>query len=123
MLLIDRDITKLERIFGGVVSLAKVPDYLFIVDTKEEATAVFEAKRLNIPVIGIVDTNADPTIIDYPIPANDDAVKSLTLLISSVEKAVLEGQGKETAKKQETSTKKQTKAKEKTEKVEVAQAA
>jgi small subunit ribosomal protein S2 len=115
-LLMDRDIAKLERIFGGVTSLTKMPDYLFIVDTKEEATAVFEAKKLGIPVIGIVDTNADPTIIDYPIPANDDAVKSLGLLIGAGEKAILEGQGKEVKAEE----KKEIKAKkeEKTDKVE-----
>jgi small subunit ribosomal protein S2 len=110
-LLMDRDIAKLERIFGGVVSLTKMPDYLFVVDTKEEATAVFEAKKLNIPVIGIVDTNADPTIIDHPIPANDDALKSIELLVGSAEKAILEGQGKEVEKKEPASDKKAAKAK------------
>lgn len=104
-LLIDREITKLEKDFGGISSLKKIPDVIFVVDTKEEKTAVFEAIRLNIPVVGIVDTNADPTIVDYPIPANDDAVKSIQLIVGLVEIAVLEG--KMSDKAQETSDKKE----------------
>lgn len=106
-LLIERDIAKLEKVFGGVTTLTKMPDYIFVVDTKEEGTAVLEAKRLGIPVIGIVDTNSDPTVIDFPIPANDDAVKSIELLVGFAEKAVLEGQNSD--KQKVTSDKKETK--------------
>lgn len=93
-LLIDREIAKLERIFGGVTKLTKLPDLLFIVDTKEEVTAVHEAQKMGIPIVGICDTNADPTVINYPIPANDDAQKSLILIIGLVEKAIATGLGK-----------------------------
>lgn len=93
-LLIDREIAKLERLFGGIASLQKLPDMLFIVGTHEEATAVREAVRMGIPICGITDTNSDPTIIDYPIPANDDAVKSIGLIVGVVEKAVEEGKKK-----------------------------
>lgn len=89
-LLIDREIAKLERIFGGIVSLTKMPDLVFMVDTKQESTAVLESVRMGIPVVGIVDTNADPTIIDFPIPANDDAVKSISLIVGLIEKTILE---------------------------------
>ncbi|MAG59522.1 30S ribosomal protein S2 [Candidatus Woesebacteria bacterium] len=93
-LLIDREIASLERVFGGVANLGRLPDMLFIVDTHEEHTAVREAARLGIPVVGVVDTNADPTDVDYPIPANDDAVKSVSLILDAVEKAVEEGKKK-----------------------------
>lgn len=92
-LLIDREIANLERVFGGVANLSKLPDMLFIVDTHDEATAVREANKVSVPIVGIVDTNADPENIDYPIPANDDAVKSITLLVNAVVEAVKEGQG------------------------------
>lgn len=93
-LLLDREIAKLERDFGGVISLKQLPQAIFVVDTKEERTAVLEARKLGIPVVGIVDTNSDPTIVNYPIPANDDAVKSIELLVGLAEKAVWEGKEK-----------------------------
>jgi small subunit ribosomal protein S2 len=92
-LLIDREIAKLERVLGGMSTLKRLPDMLFVVDTHEEVTAVREAKASGIPVVGIVDTNADPTDIRWPIPANDDAVKSLSLLISTCADAIAEGKG------------------------------
>lgn len=94
-LLIDREIGALERTFGGIVSLQKLPDIVFILDTHEEKTAVREAHLKGIPIVGVVDTNADPDIIDYPIPANDDALKSISLIVEVITQAVLEGQGKE----------------------------
>lgn len=90
-LLIDREIGKLERVLGGISDMGKVPDMIFIVDTHEEATAVREAQRIGIPVVGITDTNSDPTKIDYPIPANDDAVKSVSYILGVVEQAVKDG--------------------------------
>ncbi len=93
-LLIDREITRLERFFGGITSLTKIPDVLFVIDTKHEAGAVYEANASHVPVIGIVDSNADPDLIDYPIPMNDDASKALEYVLNLVKEAIIEGKGK-----------------------------
>lgn len=93
-LLIDREITRLERFFGGVTTLTKVPDVLFIIDTKHEAGAVYEADAAHVPVIGIVDSNSDPDLVTYPIPMNDDASKALEYVLELVKNAILEGKGK-----------------------------
>lgn len=90
-LLIDRSIAKLEKKFGGIVSMKKAPDLLFILDTKRESGAVREAKRMGIPVIGVVDSNSDPADADYPIPMNDDATKSIDFVLDLVKVAALEG--------------------------------
>lgn len=87
----EKDRQKLEGFYGGVSDMTKVPDALFIIDTHLEHVAAQEAKKAGIPVVGIVDTNADPTIIDYPIPANDDAVGSLQLIIGYIFEAWTEG--------------------------------
>ena len=83
-LLIEREITRLEKFFGGMKSLTSTPDILFVIDTKKEAAAVREAKGKKIPVVGIVDTNADPDMIDYPIPMNDDAARALEYILNLV---------------------------------------
>ena len=93
-ILIDKEIARLERILGGVETLKKLPDLMFVVDTHEERLAVHEANMLGIPVVGIVDTNADPTIIEYPIPANDDAARSVELLVEFAKESIEEGQGR-----------------------------
>ena len=87
-LLKDSEIAKLEKNFGGIADLTKLPDALFVVDSIKEKVAVGEARILNIPVIAICDTNADPTFIDYPIPANDDAIKSLEIILGIIEQAI-----------------------------------
>lgn len=87
----NKERIKLEKLYGGVSDMEKLPDAVFIVDTHKEDLAVKEAARCGIPVIGIVDTNADPTVIDYPIPANDDAVGSLKLIIEYIAEAWMEG--------------------------------
>ncbi len=83
---------KLERFLGGIKYMKKLPDALFIVDPRKERIAVAEARRLNIPIIGIVDTNCDPDEIDVVIPANDDAIRAVKLLTSKMADAVIEGQ-------------------------------
>jgi small subunit ribosomal protein S2 len=88
---IERKKEKLEKSLGGIKELNRLPGGMFVVDTKKEAIAVAEARKLNIPVFGIVDTNADPDIIDFPIPANDDAFKSISLIVHTIADAVLEG--------------------------------
>lgn len=81
---------KLEKNVGGIRDMRELPGILFVVDTRNEAIAVKEANSLGIPVVGIVDTNSDPTNIDFPIPGNDDAIRSLQLLVQIASDAVLE---------------------------------
>lgn len=89
-LTVMREKAKLERMLGGVVDMGKLPGALFIVDTKREHIAVAEARRLNIPTIALVDTNSDPTLIDHPIPGNDDASKSIYLIAKEITDAIAE---------------------------------
>lgn len=86
-----RKMEKLHRVLGGVMHMGNLPDALFVVDPKKEHIAVVEARKLGIPIIGIVDTNCDPDLIDYPIPANDDAIKAVRLISSLMADAVIEG--------------------------------
>lgn len=82
---------KLDRVLGGIMDMRKLPDAIYIVDPKKEYIAVEEARKLNIPIVGIVDTNCDPDLIDYPIPANDDAIKAVRLISSLMADAIIEG--------------------------------
>src|SRR5262249_17968825 len=75
-----RDLTKLQRNLGGIRNLEKLPNVIFVIDTKKEHIAVTEANRLGIPVVAIVDTNCDPDVVDYVIPGNDDAIRSAALM-------------------------------------------
>jgi small subunit ribosomal protein S2 len=88
---ITRDLTKLQRNLGGIRNLEKLPNAIFVIDTKKEHIAVTEANRLGIPVIAVVDTNCDPDVIDYVIPGNDDAIRSAALMSRVVADAVEEG--------------------------------
>jgi small subunit ribosomal protein S2 len=87
-LLIDREIARLEKFFGGIKSLTKIPDILFVIDTKRESAAVHEAVGKKVPIVGITDSNADPDPIDYPIPMNDDASAALEYVLDLVAKAI-----------------------------------
>jgi small subunit ribosomal protein S2 len=102
-LLIDRRVAQLQRDLGGVVELTKTPDALFIVDGAREETALREALRTNIKTIAIADTNSDPNMIDYPIPGNDDAIKSIKLMVETIAGAYEEGlkSAKQASDKQE----------------------
>ncbi|MBB2892399.1 30S ribosomal protein S2 [Flexivirga oryzae] len=91
LLVLKREKDKLERTLGGIRDMAKVPSAVWVVDTKKEHLAVTEARKLNIPVIAILDTNCDPDEVDYKIPGNDDAIRSVTLLTRVVADAVAEG--------------------------------
>lgn len=82
---------RLEKVLSGIKDMGRRPDVLFVVDTGREAIAVSEANKLGIPVIGLVDTNSDPSMIDYPLPANDDAIRSIELFTSRIANAVIEG--------------------------------
>src|SRR2546425_924728 len=85
------DMARLERILGGIKDMRRLPSALFIIDTRKERTAVLEARRLEIPIIALADTNCDPDEMDYPIPANDDAIRAVRLLCSKIADAVVEG--------------------------------
>ena len=93
-LMIDREKEKLYRVLGGIEDMKRLPGILFVVDTKKEHIAVKEARKMNIPVVALVDTNVDPTLIDFPIPANDDAAKSISLITSKVADVVIEAKQK-----------------------------
>jgi len=88
---IDRKRAKLERNLGSISDMTRLPGALFVVDIKREHIAVAEARKLNIPIFGIVDTNSNPELIDYPIPANDDASKSINEILGYVTSAISEG--------------------------------
>lgn len=90
-LTVTREREKLEKVLGGIADLTRIPAALFIVDAKKEHIAVKEAKKLNIPVFAIVDTNSDPSTVDFPIPGNDDAYKSIAILTQAIAKAIEEG--------------------------------
>ncbi|WP_027002956.1 30S ribosomal protein S2 [Hugenholtzia roseola] len=91
-LMISREQEKLERVLGGIANINRTPAALFIVDISREHIAVKEAKRLGIPVIAMVDTNSDPESVDFAIPANDDAFKSISLITEVIAQAIKEGE-------------------------------
>lgn len=90
-LTLTREKEKLERVLGGIVDLTRLPAALFVVDVKRENIAVLEAQRLGIPVFAMCDTNSNPNLVDYAIPANDDAYKSISLITLAIGKAIEEG--------------------------------
>jgi small subunit ribosomal protein S2 len=90
-LILQRKKKKLERAIGGIRHMNGLPDYLFIIDTVKEHNAVHEANKLGIPIIAPLDTNCDPDEVDYPIPANDDAIRSIKLLCRVIADSIIEG--------------------------------
>lgn len=86
----EKEIQKLEYEFGGLETMERVPDAVFVVDARQDVLALKEAKKINIPTIGIADTNINPAEITYPIPANDDAMSSVELIVTKVKDAILE---------------------------------
>lgn len=113
---IIRQRAKLEKNFGSIADLNRLPAALFVVDVSKEYIAVREANRLNIPVFAIVDTNSDPGRIDFPIPANDDASKSISIIIDVVAKAIAEGLEERKAEREKEAVAKEKKVSEKKEK-------
>lgn len=91
---LEKELTKLKKNFSGIVLMEKMPKAVFVVDTKKEETAVREAKRLSIPIIALIDTNSNPDLVDYPIPGNDDATKSIRVVTALMADAVIEGRKK-----------------------------
>ncbi|MCB0994457.1 MAG: 30S ribosomal protein S2, partial [Acidimicrobiales bacterium] len=90
-LLIGRELDKLERNLGGIRNMSSLPSAVFVLDTKKEHIAVTEANKLGLPVIAVVDTNCDPDVINFPIPGNDDAIRSGDLMCRVMSEAVIEG--------------------------------
>ncbi|MFN5384612.1 MAG: 30S ribosomal protein S2 [Bacteroidota bacterium] len=90
-LMLDREKAKLRMLLGGIEDMTKLPGAIFIIDVKREHIAVSEATRLGIPTIALVDTNSDPTVVDYSIPGNDDASKSIQLIAREIADAIIEG--------------------------------
>jgi small subunit ribosomal protein S2 len=88
---IDDELTRLQRFFGGVRGMYRLPDMLFIIDPHREEIAVAEARRLEIPIVSLVDTNCNPELIDYPIPSNDDAIRAIRLLAAKIADSIIEG--------------------------------
>jgi small subunit ribosomal protein S2 len=97
---IEKKKARLEKTLGGIIEMKSTPDVLFIIDTNREHIAVLEAKKLGIPIIGIVDTNCDPELIDYPIPANDDGVKSVQFILDNFQKVLSVSTSNETKKEE-----------------------
>lgn len=96
------DIARLERTLGGIKDMRRLPGALFIIDTRKERTAVLEARRLEIPIIALADTNCDPDEMDYPIPANDDAIRAVRLLSAKIADAAVEGRRELEARQKDT---------------------
>ena len=91
VIVLRHEMEKLEKYLGGIKEMPKLPGALFVIDPKKERIAIAEAKKLGIPVVATVDTNCDPDEIDFPIPANDDAIRAVKLLTSKIADAILEG--------------------------------
>jgi small subunit ribosomal protein S2 len=103
---LNREYEKLEKFFGGIQEMHKIPALIFIVDVKKEHLAVAEAMKLNIPTVGLVDTNSDPTNIDHVIPGNDDSANSIDLIVSQIVVAIKEAQDEKKKDKEITEAKK-----------------
>ncbi len=101
VLYLTREREKLQKVLGGVVEMGRLPGAIYVVDVKKESIAVSEANRLRLPVIALIDTNCDPEVIEYPIPANDDAIKTIQLITKTIADALIEGQEKAKALKLE----------------------
>ena len=91
VILLKKEMEKLERNLGGIKEMDELPGVIFLVDPKKERIAILEAKKLNIPVVGLVDTNCNPEELDYPIPGNDDAIRAVALIADVMANTVIEG--------------------------------
>jgi small subunit ribosomal protein S2 len=89
--MLRREMTKLQKYLGGIKLMRKVPDIVVIVDQRREYNAVQECQKLGIPIVSLLDTNCDPDVVDIPIPANDDAIRSIKLIVGKLADAIYEG--------------------------------
>lgn len=117
-LMVSRNKIKLERILGGITDLTRLPAVMFVVDIKREHIAIKEAHKLNIPIYAMVDTNSNPNQVDFPIPSNDDAFKSIELIISYIGKVIEEGLNERKKEKNEQKEREEANAKKKADKKE-----
>jgi len=106
-LMLTREQAKLEKVLGGISDLNRLPSALFVVDIKKEHIAIAEARKLGIPTIAMVDTNSNPNLVDFPIPANDDAAKSVTLVLKVISAAIAEGLEERKKRKEDDRVKKE----------------
>ena len=97
VILLKKEMEKLEKNLGGIKDMEEMPGVIFLIDPKKERIAILEAKKLNIPVVGVVDTNCNPEDLDYPIPGNDDAIRAVKLITDVMANAIIEGRQGETA--------------------------
>jgi len=112
-LMVTREKAKLEKLLGGITDLNRLPAALFVIDVKREHIAVTEAQKLNIPVFAMIDTNSDPDGVDFPIPANDDAFKSINIITKHVAKVIEEGLMERKRDKEDAAVKKEEEEKRK----------
>lgn len=122
-LMFTREKIKLEKVLGGIAELNRLPSALFIVDIKKEHIAVAEARNLNIPTIAMVDTNSNPNLVDFPIPANDDAVKSIELIMATITDAIADGLEERKKRREDERVKKEAERQRKAEAQKAAEAA
>jgi small subunit ribosomal protein S2 len=103
-----RELERMDKIYSGIISLGELPACIYVVDPKKETACVREANRLAIPIVGLIDTDADPDVIDWPVPGNDDAIKSVRYITSAFTAAIKEEQNKtaQILKKKEEETEK-----------------
>ena len=101
---LKKEMEKLEKNLGGIKEMEELPGVLFVVDPKKERTAILEARKLNIPIVGLIDTNCNPEDVDYPIPGNDDAIRAVRLITDVMANAVVEGKQGETFEEAEEAT-------------------
>ena len=104
VILLKKEMDKLEKNLGGIKEMTQIPDVIFVVDPKKEHIAVQEARKLNIPLVGLVDTNCDPNDVDYVIPGNDDAIRAVKLVTDVLANAVIEGKQGESLEAEEEQT-------------------
>ena len=107
----ERELDRLKKMVGGIRTLEKKPDALYLIDLQKEKTAIREAQRSKIPVVALVDTNANPELVDWPIPSNDDAVKSIELITKLVAEAIKTGRARPVKKEEKKQVKGKTKSK------------
>ena len=102
VVLLKKEMEKLNKNLGGIKDMTEIPEVMFVVDPKKEHNAILEARKLNIPVVGLVDTNCNPEDVDYCIPGNDDAIRAVKLIADSMANAIIEGKQGESLESEET---------------------
>ena len=102
VVLLKKEMEKLNKNLGGIKEMTKIPDVMFVVDPKKEHNAILEARKLNIPVVGLVDTNCNPEDVDYAIPGNDDAIRAVKLISECMANAIIEGKQGESLESEDT---------------------